>query len=77
MTRLLWLTFMPIVVVALPWAGAWVIHGKHQAAVIAAVWTALVLVGAFVALGPSLIGLLALAVFQLARTPWRLPNTGA
>jgi hypothetical protein len=74
MNRLLWIALMLIVVLVLPWAGAWVTHGKHQAAVVAVVWAALVLVGAFMALGPSMIGLLSVAVFQLARTPWQLPT---
>ena len=75
MKRLLWLVFMPIVVLAFPFVGAWVSHGKPNAAVVAVVWLALILIGALVAMGPALIGLLLLAVFQLARTPWLPPGS--
>lgn len=75
MKRLLWLVFMPIVVLALPFVGAWVSHGKSHAAVVAVVWLALILIGAFVAMGPAVIGLILLAVIQLARTPWLPPDS--
>lgn len=75
MKRLLWLVFMPIVVFVVPFVGAWVSHGKTHAAVVALVWLALILIGAFVAIGPATIGLFLLAVFQLARTPWLPPDS--